>query len=169
MLRGFYIKRKPSGQRERNPRISVDFITTLLPFKLSWILSVTYGIVVFGWTTASCCGKDFSVSGTHRKSIWKKKSQTSFSALSLTNLSLFCMRKGYQKVLSKDIGTQFNLVPPFPPVCPSPSLSLSFGVKTVIEMSHFTDNAYRGKRYFIITTTRKEEFSLTQFFLSLFG
>lgn len=72
VLRGFYIKRKPSGQRERNPRISVDFITTLLPFKLSWILSVTYGIVVFGWTTASCCGKDFSVSGTHRKSIWKK-------------------------------------------------------------------------------------------------
>lgn len=95
----------------------------------------------------------------------KKKSKTSFSALSLTNLSLFCMRKGYQKVLSKDIGTQFNLVPPFPPVCPSPSLSLSFGVKTVIEMSHFTDNAYRGKRYFSITTTRKEEFSLTQFFL----
>ncbi|KAI3664517.1 hypothetical protein L1987_88643 [Smallanthus sonchifolius] len=72
------------------------------------------------------------------------------------------MRKGYQKVLSKDIGTQFNLVPPFPPVCPSPSLSLSFGVKTVMEMSHFTDNAYRVKIDFSITTTRKEEFSLTQ-------
>lgn len=80
--------------------------------------SVTYGIGVFGWTTASWRGKDCSVSGTHRKSIWNK-SQTSFSALSLTNLSPFCMRKDYQKVLSKDIGTQFNLVPPFPPVCPS--------------------------------------------------
>ncbi|KAI3776173.1 hypothetical protein L1987_45944 [Smallanthus sonchifolius] len=77
------------------------------------------------------------------------------------------MRKGYQKVHSKDIGTQFNLVPPFPPVCPSPSLSLSFGVKTVMEMSHFMDNAYRVKIDFSITTTRKEEFSLTQFFLFL--
>lgn len=97
----------------------------------------------------------------------QKKSQTSFSALSLTNLSLFCMRKGYQKVLSKDIGTQFNLVPPFSPVCPSPSLSLSFGVKTVMEMSHFTDNAYRGKRYFSITTEKKSSALPSSFYFSL--